>query len=126
MNAAAVRAFPLLRAGYAVVLLCVPSALIGVCTGQPASKADRRVARVLGARHLVQAVLTARSPSPAVLGLGALVDVLHSASMLALGAANRPMRNAEFADGLIAASFAVAGTALTATSTPPQRTPEDS
>jgi hypothetical protein len=110
------RAFPLLRAGYAAVLLATPSLVIGICTGQPASKLDRRVARVLGVRHLTQAILTARAPKAAVFGVGAAVDVAHAASMLALAASDHPMRRAEITDGLIAAGFAAAGTALTATS----------
>jgi hypothetical protein len=112
----ALRTFPWLRAGYAVALLCIPSALIGVCTGQPASKADRRIARVLGARHLTQAALTARSSSATALGVGVLIDVAHAASMMALAAGDHPMRPAELADGLIAASFAATGTALAAAS----------
>jgi hypothetical protein len=108
----ALRAFPLLRAGYGAVLLCAPGALIGVCTGQPPSRLARRTARVLGIRHLSQAVITAREPSSLVLAGGALVDLAHAASMLALAAGDRPARRAEIADGLIATAFAGAGAAL--------------
>ena len=106
------RAFPLARAGYAALLLCAPGAVIGVCTGQPPSRLARRTARVLGVRHLTQAVLTAWEPSRVVLAAGALADLAHSASMLALAAGDRPARRAEITDGLIAAAFAGAGAAL--------------
>ncbi len=105
-------AFALLRAGYAAVLLCAPGAVIGICTGQPASKLDRRVVRVLGLRHLTQAVLTARSPSAVILGAGVLVDLAHAGSMLAFATTNHPMRPAERADALIATAFAAAGGTL--------------
>jgi hypothetical protein len=104
------------RASYAAVLLCAPGPVIGICTGQPASKLDRRVVRVLGARHLTQAVLTAHSRSSRALGVGALVDLAHAGSMLALAATDQPMRRAELTDALIAAVFAAAGTTLTALS----------
>lgn len=113
MTSLGLRAFLLLRAGYGTVLLCVPGAVIGVCTGQPASRLARTVARVLGARHLSQAVLTAREPTAAVLAIGAAVDFAHAASMLALAAGHQPLRRAEFADGLTAAFFAAVGAAIT-------------
>src|SRR5580692_4255570 len=60
----------LLRAGYGVALLCAPQVLIRLTgdpmTGQPAGAPRAQpgwracgVARVLGARHLIQAGLTA-------------------------------------------------------------------
>jgi hypothetical protein len=105
-------AFPLLRAGYGAVLLCAPGAVIGICTGQPASKLARGVTRLLGARHLTQAIMTARAPSSTVLGIGAMVDFAHAASMLALAAGRPPLRRAEIADGLTAAIFAAVGAAV--------------
>ena len=111
------RAFPLLRAGYGAVLLCAPGAVIGMSTGQPASRLARRVTRVLGARHLSQAIVTATVPSTIVLGVGAMVDFAHAASMLALAAGDRPLRGAELADGLAAAAFGAVGAAIM----PPQQ-----
>jgi hypothetical protein len=67
--------------------------------------------RVLGTRHLVQAAVTARAPGALVLRAGAQVDLAHAASMLALGAAGRPLRRAQLADGLVAAVFAALGAA---------------
>jgi hypothetical protein len=92
--------------------------VIGLCTGQPSSTRDRTVARVLGSRHLVQAVVTARAPNALVLSVGAQVDLAHAASMLALGAVSRPGRRAPLADGLIAVIFAVLGAANSATRRP--------
>lgn len=113
MTSVTLRVFPLLRAGYGAVLLCAPGAVIGVCTGQPASQLARTVTRVLGARHLSQAVLTATAPNATVLAVGAAVDLAHAASMLALATGDRPLRHAEMADGLTAAVFAAVGAAVT-------------
>jgi hypothetical protein len=109
------RAFSLTRAAYGAVLLCAPGAVVGWCTGQPASARARAVVRVLGSRHLIQAAVTARAPSALVLRIGAQVDLAHAASMLALGAVGRPLRRAPLADGLVAATFAALGAAGAAT-----------
>ncbi len=106
--------FPAARACYGLALLCAPGPLLGLATGQPPSQRARAVARVLGARHLAQAVLTAWRPRPAVLLAGAGVDACHSASMLALAAAGPRMRRAGIADALTAAAFTATG-ALTGT-----------
>jgi hypothetical protein len=103
------RAVPLLRAAYGAVLLVAPGAVIGLCTGRPASGLARAVARVLGARHLGQALVTGISPTGTVLAVGVSVDLAHAASMLALAAGDRPLRKAELADGLAAAAFAALG-----------------
>ena len=84
MTAARSGPFPLVRAAYGVVLLCAPGAAIRLCTGQPAGSRARAVTRLLGARHLVQAALTAGMPNAVMLAVGAQIDVAHSASMLAL------------------------------------------
>lgn len=105
------RAFPVLRGGYGAILLCAPGAVIRLYTGRPADSRSRAVARLLGARHLLQAALTAGMPNAVVLRAGAQVDLAHAASMLALAAADRPLRRAGLADGMIAATFAAMGTA---------------
>ena len=64
--------------------------------------------RILGARHLAQAVLTLWRPRRAVYLAGAGIDACHAASILALAAADPRMRRAGLTD-------AVAATALTAT-----------
>ncbi|MGA0568609.1 hypothetical protein ACO2Q7_14860 [Rathayibacter sp. KR2-224] len=62
------------------------------------------VARVLGARHLVQAGLTRRAGSGLHV-LGADVDLLHAASMLLLGALDRKHRRAAFTTAAVAFIF---------------------
>jgi hypothetical protein len=71
----------------------------------------RRVARVLGVRHLAQAAITARAQGPEMITAGSAIDLCHAASMLALAAASQSLRHAELADALVAAALAVAGPA---------------
>jgi hypothetical protein len=115
----------LVRAGYGVALVVAPQALIQLTgdpgTGQPAgaswARPGRRacgVARVLGARHLIQAGLTsvalrAVEPDPSLpLGLGAAVDVLHATTM-GLAAVDRGARRVALADTGVEVMLAAAG-----------------
>jgi hypothetical protein len=107
---------PAVRACYGAALLCVPGLALGLATGQPPGQRERTVARVLGARHLAQAVLTAYRPRPGVFLAGAGVDACHAASMLALAAADARLRRAGLADAFAATAFTAAG-ALTAART---------
>jgi hypothetical protein len=99
---------PLARAGYGAALLCAPGPMIRVCTRQSASPRARRVAQVLGIRHLAQAAVTVWAPEPEVVAVGAVIDLLHAASMLGFAAAVGSLRRAELTDALIAATLAVA------------------
>lgn len=103
---------PLARAGYGAALLCAPGPMIGVVTGQPPSRRARRVARVLGVRHLAQAAITVLNPGPEVVALGVIVDLLHAASMFAFAAVVPDLRQAELADALAATTLAVAEPAI--------------
>ena len=82
--------------------------MIRLCTGQSPSVRARRVARVLGLRHLAQAAITAWMPRPEIVAVGSVIDLGHAASMLALAAASESLRRAELADALAAAALAVA------------------
>jgi hypothetical protein len=98
------------RACYGGALLIAPAGVIKFATGRPASRRACGVARVLGARHLIQAVVTmAASSSAESLGLGALVDLAHAASMAGLAVSDRRVRRLTLSDALIATTFAIAG-----------------
>jgi hypothetical protein len=98
---------PLARAGYGTALLCAPGPMIRLCTGQSPSPRARRVAQVLGVRHLAQAAATIAVPGPEMAAVGAAIDVLHATSMLGFAAAVPPLRRAELADAAVAATLAV-------------------
>ena len=107
---AASRAFPAVRAAYGMALLCVPGRALRLATGQPPSPRARQIVRVLGARHVAQAAVTANAGS-AGLTLGAMLDGAHASSMLLLAATDRRMRSAGLSDATAALLFAVAGLA---------------
>jgi len=100
---------PSIHACYGVVLVAAPGAVIRLATGQPSGRRERGIARLLGARHLVQAAITALAPVPGVLAAGAGVDTLHTTSMIMLAAADRHVRRAALTDALAESLFAVAG-----------------
>ena len=108
--------FATLRAGYGTVLLLAPDHVVKLCTGRLPDPRARGVVRVLGARHIVQALLTGGAPTAAVLAVGAEVDLTHSLTALGLAALDPPRRRAGFVDAAAAASFTVIGAVRTARS----------
>lgn len=107
------------RVCYGGLLLAAPGRVLSVCTSGRASPYALGVVRVLGARHLLQAALTAgvlsaRGPSEEIppgraLLAGSGVDTAHAASMIGLALAHRPLRRAALADALLASSLAAFG-----------------
>jgi hypothetical protein len=111
--------FPAARACYGTALLSAPGLALGLCTGEASSQRARAVVRILGARHLAQAVLTLWQPRRKVLAAGAGIDGCHAASMLALAAADPSLRRAGLADAVAATAFTAAGAAI-ASARPPR------
>ncbi len=97
------------RASYGVALVIAPGLLTCLVSGHPAGRRERRVAQLLGTRHLVQAAVTAVVPVSSVFGLGAVVDAAHAGSMLLLAAADPVARNAALTDALAEVALAAAG-----------------
>jgi hypothetical protein len=106
---AAARELQMIRVGYGAALVLMPGTTIFLATGRVPGRRTRRVAQVLGARHLAQAAVTAFAPVPDVLALGAEVDAAHAASMVALATASRAARHAAMTDALAEAVFAAIG-----------------
>ena len=104
--------FAALRLGYAALLLTAPDLVIQLSTGHPASRTTRAVVRLLGARHLIQAILTGSTPSIPLLTRGAQADLAHALSMVALAALNQRRRRAELIDAAVAATLAALGATL--------------
>jgi hypothetical protein len=100
---------PPVRAAYGVMLVAVPGVVIHLATGRPPGRRECRIARLLGARHLVQAAVSVFAPIPDVLAAGAGVDALHTASMLTLAVADRRARRLALIDALAESLFAAAG-----------------
>ena len=97
------------RAGWAAALLLAPERVLGV-GGQPSiPTAAVVVARVLGARQLLQSALTAAAPTGSLLGVGAAVDALHAGTDVGLAAVSPRWRRIALIDAVLAATFAAAG-----------------
>lgn len=104
------------RAAYGVLQLVAPawSGEALLCGGLDTT--SRRAVRLLGARQVVQASVSAARPSREVLDLGVAVDGLHAASMVGLAVFVRRYRRAAAASAAIAAAFTVAGAVAARTS----------
>jgi hypothetical protein len=105
-------ALPALRGVYGGVLLLASDRMIRLGTGRPAEPRTRLVVRLLGVRHVAQAVVTGVRPGPLPIALGAEVDVVHAASMLGVAAVARSQRRSGVVDAAVASAFAVAGAAV--------------
>lgn len=101
MSGGAVRS---VRAAWGGLLLSRPATVLRVLGVHDDTAVG--VARVLGARHVVQAAVTSRVGWAAK--LGPVVDLLHAASMLALAKASPEHRRAALTSAAGATTFAVA------------------
>lgn len=103
------RGIELGRAAWGVALLADPDGVLGTVHGLTVDRRSRVVARILGARHLAQATLSGRRPSPEVLAMGAWVDAVHALTAVALAVVDPGRARAGVTDAAIAAGWAGAG-----------------
>jgi hypothetical protein len=78
---------------------------------------------LLGGRNLLQAALSDRRPSRAVLAAGAATDLAHAFSMGALALTSPRWRRRAAGDAVLATAFAVAGIKAARDREPPKRRP---
>lgn len=102
-----VRTLSLARGAWGVVLLAAPGRAARA-VAVPETGLAVGVLRVLGGRHVAQAVLTAASPGKGA-PIGVAVDTAHALSALAFAASDRRRRTAGLTSASVAAAFAVAG-----------------
>jgi hypothetical protein len=95
------------RGCWGVCELVAPNRVVGGLVRHPADGRTRVVARILGARHVAQAVLTLRG-DPVTHALGGAVDLTHSASMVLLALVDRRRRRAAVTSAAIALGFGIA------------------
>lgn len=95
------------RAVYGMCELLAPDFVAGTLLGEAPDRGTRVVIRILGARHVVQAVLTVRA-GPAAHRLGGCVDGIHAASMVVLAAMDARYRTPAAVNAAIAVVFAAA------------------
>ena len=103
------RRIEMLRGAWGLALIAVPDPVLGAVHRLRIDTKSRAVARILGARHLTQAILSGYRPSPEVLAMGVWVDAIHALAALGLAAIDRRRIRAGLADTAIAAVWAAAG-----------------
>ena len=96
---------------WGALLLIAPGRLLGALAGGRIDARVSAIARVLGAREVVQALATGRRPTRRRLHAGALVDGAHAASMVALAASGVGPRRLTLTSAATATAFAAAGIA---------------
>lgn len=94
-----------------IALLTRPRTLLTAVSRQPADEGIVIYARVLGARHLVEAAILWRWTTPTVVRTGAAVDAIHAASAVALVNTRHQPRLATI-NVASASTFALLGVAL--------------
>lgn len=97
------------RAAWGISLLLTPGAVIRAASGEPAGAAAAVVGRILGARHLVQALAIDRKQTSGRLLIGAAIDAVHALSMVGLAFASERHRRAVTLDAALAGSLAANG-----------------
>lgn len=104
-----IRAIELIRAGWGAVLLAAPNQVLDHIHGVQVDRKALVVTRILGARHLAQALLSGVNPGPEVLAAGVWVDTVHSATALGLAVVDRHRARGGVTDAVVAASWAGLG-----------------
>lgn len=103
------RPIELLRGGWGTVLLLWPRPVLHQVGPVRVDDKSVDVTRILGARHLSQAVLSGVQPSPEILALGVWTDAVHAVTALGLAVTDRSRARAGLIDMAIAAVWAVLG-----------------
>lgn len=97
------------RAAIGAARLTLPALSLPGINASRLGGGGRKVVRVLGARQLAQAALTGRTPTPAVLWLGAEADAAHVATMVGVAVYSRRYRRAALGDAVVSGTLAAAG-----------------
>ncbi len=104
----AVRAIEAGRAAWGLALLTMPSRVVRVLGGRR-DRTTKVVARLLGARQLGQAAWSGLRPSRPVLAGGAMIDLVHAGTALALGVVDDRWRHVALADAGVALGWSLTG-----------------
>jgi hypothetical protein len=91
------------------VLLLRPKWILAVVGERTPPRRWVLLARILGVRHLAEAVVVNARPLPALAALGAAVDAIHGCTAAACGFLDRPRRRLCWSNSALAAVFALAG-----------------
>ena len=103
----AANALSVVRLSWGATLLLAPREVNQFLAGDD-TRAGRVVARILGGRHLVQALWEC-SGSPGREGVGSVIDALHALTAVTLARVDPGSRRAATTDAAIAAGFSLSG-----------------
>ena len=102
---AAMKIMELARLAYGLLELTVPSAISGGLAGEKPDAGARKVIRILGARHIVQALATIGRGSPWH-SVGGLVDLLHASSAVVFAIIQPRWRRTASLSAAVSVAFA--------------------
>jgi hypothetical protein len=98
----------LIRTAWGLLLVIAPGRVLQAMGGVDESRTPRRIMRILGARHLVEAVAES-SLGGSAREVGVWVDGLHAMTSLAFAWRNGRWRRAASTDAAVASGFAALG-----------------
>jgi hypothetical protein len=98
-----------LRGIWGATAFAAPGLVLSRTGGDPADRASRLVIRILGARHVTQAVLSGVDPTGPVIALGVWVDVAHATTSVGLAVTDRRYTKPAAVDAAIATGWALSG-----------------
>lgn len=104
-----VRTIELWRAGWGIALLTSPAAVLGRLHRVELDRRAIVTVRILGARHLIQALLCGLRPGPRRLTLGVWVDSIHAVTAVGFGLIDRERARPALTDAAVAATWAAFG-----------------
>jgi hypothetical protein len=96
---------------WGTALLVAPEAVLSHLPHQRIDRPARTFARLLGTRHLLQAAITTRYPTPGTILAGAAIDATHAATMAILAAIRPDRRDLALTNAATATALAAAGVA---------------
>ena len=97
------------RASYGLSLLLVPGAVMRAAANGPVDRASTVVGRILGFRHLAQALVIDRAGTRNRLLAGAAIDAAHALSMTGLAALDKNHRRLAALDAALAGGLTING-----------------
>lgn len=99
----------LVRAAWGLSLLLASGTVIQGIAREPADRATRVAGRILGVRHLVQALAVERAGTRGWLLVSASIDATHALSMVGLATLSRRHRRPAALDAVVATGWTISG-----------------